>query len=595
MTEFPRVQLVPDAFLIYFEPRNRSDRTPRPVPPLRFSRRLATVEYDVTLYYDLPTMLTVSTDGQRFLLVVGDVYRPQTADAGQALLDLYQRRGVDFVRDVNGLFAAVVIDRETGDILLVTDRRKSRNIFVRWDGGALIASNSIYLQRADERTLDRTAVAEYLVVGHTYNDRTILEGVETLAFASIYRLHEGRLNRNTYWIFSYSDEGEPVSLETLKRDLGDLLVEAVRLRLRSDSAPYLSLSGGYDSRLIVGILSKYLHVIDARIFSYAHGALRPNSDEDLARRIAGLCRYEHQRIESFGGDPIGVLRLNGQWGGGLSQTCDEVDAWVRLGAQVEVGPMPVLFTGDTSMYRSNVDIKSERAALDSTGLDDFSVLTWLEPLMDRSVYADWVSATRADLDRALLRVAPTADFYALRDAATAEQYSWRYINHWRENFAGRFFRVTAPLLDDGVLDFLLRVPSSLRRGKHLYMETARAMFPELFRLPRATSASYDSYWPDAIRQHNTALRAFVTERASPLDALISPDILLMLLEADLSPRGTSALFAQPMMKSAYRRVQRNRLVRMGLSRLKLTSSGVPTQKFLLRALTLRATVAELFG
>ncbi len=562
----------PESFRASFEPRGHAIPA-RPAAALPFHAALETDAYRIALDYNNRAMLTISADSQRLVVLSGDLYRPENAD-GSAILNLYGRLGPAFAAALHGAYSLLLIDREAGQILLVTDRENSIKL----------------LQPTGGRRIDRAAVASYLAAGFNYSDRTLYDGIRLLDGASLYRLRAGQLEQTRYWQFRFNPSRAP--LAALKKDLGDLLIEAVRLRLRSDRAPYLSLSAGEDARALLGVLAA-LKVPDVQCFSYALGSGAPGSDELLSGQLAAVAGYQHQIVRSFNGSAAQVIGRNVELGGGMTQVCDEVDAWVTLGEAAQNGPMPVLLTGDTRFFRFDFEVKSVEDATAGSYMPDFTVLAWLRPLIGQPRYDEFLAATRSDLADVVERMPPASDGYELRDMLGFQQIHSRLTGTWREYFAGRYFHQARPLLDDDILDLFLRTPTALRRQKRLYLATVSAMFPQLFAIPRAASASYASYWPDALRQQRDELCRLIEGKPSPLDAVIEPDILLALLSADLPSLTHSSDQLTRSIKRGYRLLKRINWRWMPFARPSLFHSAVPAHKFLTRALVVRGFLSAM--
>ncbi len=577
------------SFRATIAPRAQANESGLSAPTMNFTATLETATQRVTLAYRDREMLTTSPDGQCFLLFCGDIFRPQTTDTGATLLDLYQQRGMDFVRDIHGTFTFVLIDRRADLIALVTDRHNSYKLYVSRQGETLIVSNTIHLQPLRGAHIDRIGVACYLSGGYLYNDRTLFEPVRALASASIYRLQDDKLHQEKYWHFIFPATSS-ASSAALKRELGDIIVEATRTRLRSDRPIYLSLSAGYDSRAILGVLAEKLHVRDVHCFTYFHGSVRPNTDEAVSAQLATLCGYTHELVPSFDGDAVQTLRRNGHLSNGMIQACDEIDALYRLGEQADGAP--VLYVGDTLWLGSTAELTTIQAARSAAYMPDFNQLCWLERWLGSSLYQQFDAAVHAEIHAAIRHVPPTADLYNFRDMLRFDQAMPRGMGAWRECYAGHFFMLANPLLDDDMLELILRTPSSLRRGKRLYIETVTEMFPKLFALPRAVTASYASYWPEAIRQQNAGLRAFVAGEASPLDDIIAPDIIIGLLAAQTSRRSQQASLLAATRKSTYHLLQRLKLHTSPLVRHFTPKPAVPAFRLITRLLTLRSFLSE---
>src|SRR5262249_22319906 len=151
---------------------------------------------------------------------------------------------------------------------------------------------------------------------------------------------------------------------------------------------------------------------------------------------------------------------------------------------------------------------------------------------------------------------------------------------WREYFAGRYFRLAMPLLDDDVVELIRRVPSSLRQRKRVYTETVTAMYPRLFTVPTARSASYTTYWPAALKQQAAGLRGLVKRGPSLFDAIIPPSVLLALLTDDGASPTRFNEWQYAVLKRAYGLLRKAGLHRTSLTRPTMFKSATSTLAFL---------------
>ncbi len=537
-------------------------------------------------------MLTTSADGQCTLLLAGEIYRLQTPNTGETLLGLYERQGLDFVQGLNGAFCLLLVDRRSDLITVATDRENTFKVLVSDFDNQLVISNSIYLQPVRGARIDRTALACYLAAGYVFNDRTLFEGVRVLDSSSIYCVEGHSLRQHKYWRFAFAPSTRNVPVSTLQHELGDLLVEAVRVRTQGSQPAYLSLTAGTDSRAILGILADSLHLADVRCFTYAHGPVKPGSDEQLAGPLAALSGYQHTIIPSFDGDVVSTVKRNGRLGGGMAQVCDEVDAWIRLGASLGDGPKPVLLTGDTRFIGLDFRMMTDEDAAAGAFMTDFTALAWLEQGIGSAAYHEFVAATRSEIDLAVKKLLPTQNRFDLRDLLRFDQVHSRRTATWREYYCGRFFRPAHPFLDDDILEFFCQLPYELRREKRLYLDTVTRMFPRLFALPLATSASYASFWRAAIREQHSSIRSLIQGEPSPFDDIIAPELLTALLDAERTSVARSKHLAKAALKKTYHLLKRAGLHHVGYAVPSLFRQSVSAQTFVTRALTLRCFLAE---
>ncbi len=585
--------LKPQSFVVFVHPTPQRSLGEDTYPPLAFRTSFLAGEAAGEVFYSERSLLTASADGQRFVLLVGRIYRPPSVEIGQTLLALYEQRGTAFVRDLNGSFALLLVDQAAGEIVFATDRLNTIKLLSSQWRERLIVSNTMALHPVETVQVDSVAVASYLVNGHTTNERTVLAQIQTLESGSIYRVRRGKLIGESYWRYAPTLAPPPTDTAApLKAALAEAIIDAVSLRVRHDRATYLSLTAGNDSRAILGVLAERLRLADVQTFSYAYGQPKPMTDEYEAAKLAGLRGYPHRVIPSFNGSIVDTITRSSMIGAGLADACDEVDAWAALGEGISSAQRPVLFVGDTIVPQFGMALNLVDDAVISARLADFSAARWLQPLIGPSRYRIWVESTQAEVARAVERAEPDTrsyrGLYNLYDVLRLKYWDSAKIFTWRDAFAGQFFEVASPLLDDGILELIMNAPVELRRGKRLYLDAVTALFPALFALPGARSSSYASFWPAVYRQQSSHVRTWVESRTSPLDDLIEPRVLIALLDRDLTGYTRLNHHGLRALKQVYvfMRAIHPRLT--AFSGPSMFKPALPATQFLNRALVLRA-------
>lgn len=200
--------------------------------------------------------------GEPFGFDGADGYQPRTdrstTDADYCA-DLYDEHGLDFVAGLNGEFAGLVFDRRGGEAHLFTDRLGTRPLFYGRTEGALLFSTrlqSIGLHPEVTPSFDRGYLAEFFGVQKAFGTATPLSGVRTVAPASILAVGlDGAVRASrTYWRPAY----RPVdrSPAELAAAIASTVRQVFAERVRADREYGVMLSGGSDSRLLLGATSE---------------------------------------------------------------------------------------------------------------------------------------------------------------------------------------------------------------------------------------------------------------------------------------------------------------------------------------------------
>lgn len=187
----------------------------------------------------------VSPDGAQVLCVNGEIYNHrelrerlkgkyefQTGSDCEVILALYREKGIDFLEDLNGIYAFALYDKEKDEYLIARDPIGVIPLYIGRDreGHVMVCSELKGLEGfADEY--------EVFLPGHYYWSR------------------EGKMTRwyRRDWMEYDHVKDNPADVASLRH----ALEEAVRRQLMSDVPYGVLLSGGLDSSIISAVAKKY--------------------------------------------------------------------------------------------------------------------------------------------------------------------------------------------------------------------------------------------------------------------------------------------------------------------------------------------------
>ncbi|MFH2047086.1 MAG: asparagine synthase (glutamine-hydrolyzing) [Pseudomonadota bacterium] len=177
----------------------------------------------------------------------------------EVLVHLYEEHGLDFLKDVNGMFGLALYDVSINRLILVRDRIGIKPLYYSWDGKNLAFASEIkplLLCPWINRTPDWQAISAYLNLLFVPSPKTGFEEIKKLESGTMAILEEGILRFKTYWDINTFLENDPagkMSFEDASEHLQYLLKDACRLQLRSDVPVGAFLSGGLDSSAVVAL------------------------------------------------------------------------------------------------------------------------------------------------------------------------------------------------------------------------------------------------------------------------------------------------------------------------------------------------------
>jgi asparagine synthase (glutamine-hydrolysing) len=218
-----------------------------------------------------------SGDGRYWLAFNGEIYnylelRQDLERAGErfrsgsdteVLLRLLMRSGADALPLLNGMFALAFVDTKARSFVLARDRLGVKPLYYAVADGCLRFASELKALVAEpnvDQCVDSNAVAQYLALGYLPGETCIFEGHSKLPPGHVL---SGTLDRpeaaypKPYWSLELNDDpGQRAITPAELNELESLLLDAVRIRLRSDVPVGLFLSGGLDSGLVAAMAAK---------------------------------------------------------------------------------------------------------------------------------------------------------------------------------------------------------------------------------------------------------------------------------------------------------------------------------------------------
>ena len=223
-------------------------------------------------------------------------HRFRTSGDTEVIVHLYEEKGIDCVRDLNGMFAFAVWDAPRQQLFLARDQMGEKPLYYTMAGHQfLFASELKALTRSDavSREIEPAALDDYLAYGYVPAPRTIYRSVFKLPAAHRMLVTGGRMSVSRYW-YPWPETRLDVTEGEALRELMRLLTDTIRLRLRSDVPVGAFLSGGIDSSLVVALAAQH----NPRLQTFSVRIKELGFDESpYARMVAQRFHTDHHEIE----------------------------------------------------------------------------------------------------------------------------------------------------------------------------------------------------------------------------------------------------------------------------------------------------------
>lgn len=425
---------------------------------------------------------------------------------------------------LSGSFVAVLINKYKDELYVITDRINSKRIYYwRDDRKTILTTQPAYFGSISKK-VSAGGVASYLINGSVLNNYTLYENIKALDRASLHIIKNGKLNSNTYWQYKFTNEYAGIPKDELRKEFKRLLLQSVERRVKAlnPDTCYLSLSGGYDSRFLLGALREMKAGFKLKTFSYGMVGGKHIGDDVVASSLAKHAGVEHHFEPAYTNDVMKTIRENSLYGHGMANFCDEVDAWQNLGRVFSREKSAVLFVGDM-FYHSSYDLyhaSDKRLPLQTVKIHPWYYIKPLLTLFPKVNQDILISAYNEMYESILKRLPETDDYQIIKDFAYFDQRISHTLCYWRTFFQAPFIKVTQPLLDNDILDYYRKLPNELRYGKIFYKETVKELFPDLFEIPIANTLWEQPDWLFELINEKESIIQNIQGKRSSLDEIL---------------------------------------------------------------------------
>ncbi len=181
----------------------------------------------------------------------------------EVILHLYEERGAACLADLNGQFAIAIYDSRQQSLFLARDRMGIRPLFYAVHNGTFYFASEIKsIFNADlaiPRQIAPPVLREIFTFWSPAGEATIFTGIKQLLPGHFMEVTTSAVHEpQSYWSLPFCpDEPGLRSEQEYAEELRELLIDAVRLRLRADVPVGAYLSGGLDSSAITSLVKHY--------------------------------------------------------------------------------------------------------------------------------------------------------------------------------------------------------------------------------------------------------------------------------------------------------------------------------------------------
>lgn len=212
----------------------------------------------------------------------------------EVLLHSYAFWGEKCLQKFNGDFAFAVYDKRDSSLFLARDRLGNKPLFYALEGDKIFFASEIKAFLAiRDFPFDLEEVSKWLLFSNGEPTKTIYQGIFNFppAYFAYFKEGDKELRFRKYWDFKPNFEkiknvpNNEKDLQNALEELEFLLLDATKIRLRSDVPLALCVSGGVDSSILAHFIAR--EKVDCRYFGLN---FKDNAQGDESVYIEQLAR-----------------------------------------------------------------------------------------------------------------------------------------------------------------------------------------------------------------------------------------------------------------------------------------------------------------
>lgn len=418
-------------------------------------------------------------------LAILDGYLTEPKSLSDIVVNLI-KGDTNFINHLTGSFFLCLILPEQKKAYFITDRRNSRSYYRFSENNKIIISSRVdHIARQLDKislTLNAEAAAQYLIRGAFYGTHTLFDSITKIPAATLLTYENQTLSHQDYWRLAFASDHEiKLSEQDLIEEGFQIIKSALEKSLAQFSSPILFLSGGVDSRLILGALKHSKLNRDIEAITWGKQPIQKGDDLDIAVRLAEASNISHQLFEIASEnfhDYLCQAIFN------VDCRVDVLDApslshlWKNLGNSHDA------FINGDEWFGWHDKAPTVDDAVDKVGwwnLDKVSrIADWINPDKKKDI--------KLQLGKTLQNLVDKTQTINANDIKDSLYYYERIGNMLNSQLISKlpFMHPIQPLLAEDVIEFVAQIPQHYRYDKKLLRLILQQKFPKLENIPYAS-------------------------------------------------------------------------------------------------------------
>ena len=413
-----------------------------------------------------------------------DKYRFTFNNDAEFCLHSYEEYETDFVRKLNGTFNIIICDLKKKKIEIINDRYGLRPLYYTINNGKLLFASEIKAILQDstfKKELNDETIADFFAFGEIYGNKTFFKGIEVMPPASIITYDGQNISIEQYWDFNYEPDYNR-SEDEFVDELVQSFKKAVKIRMKDNLRYGIALSGGLDSRSVVGAIDKEKR---KDIVTITFGI--PRCDEaNIAEVVSNVAGTKHIFIPI---DPDEVLTPYPEKVVYLTECVIPIHVshlvfvYDKLNSYVDVvfdGLALDLLLGGSYLKKQVFEVKNDAELLEILNTkrvfsNDMMAKLFVDSYFSKIKDAPLMSI-KSTLGKGLVHPGNKYDYIMLQN----------HVRRWTfcgGNIVRNIAEQIPPTYDNNFIDIILRIPPELRFRHRIYRKFLKKLAPELARIP----------------------------------------------------------------------------------------------------------------
>jgi asparagine synthase (glutamine-hydrolysing) len=240
-------------------------------------------------------------------------YAFKSSGDSEVILECYARYGTESFQWLNGIFALAIWDKQEKKIIVARDHLGIKPLYYYVQNQSFVfASELKAIKKAiPELKINYSIIPSFLHLGYIAHPHSIYEGVKKLSAGSyaeiiINKENNISISEHSFWKIQDKISSKVVSEESIaKKQLNDLLIDAIQKQLISDVPIGTFLSGGTDSSVVTAIAAK---VSDQRVKTFSIAVTDGKVNEaPYAAAVAKHLHTEHYELPITQQEMLGMV------------------------------------------------------------------------------------------------------------------------------------------------------------------------------------------------------------------------------------------------------------------------------------------------